>query len=222
MTTSSKREAAFIGRITAGITHELRNILAIIKETSGLVEDLLAMCERGQAPDRERTETALGTIRQQVTRGVDLIQHLNRLAHTPDEAVVSASLNQHTAQIAALTQRFARQKGALLSARAAEADAMVRTDPLALQMALFAAIECGLKHLPARGELTLEPAMNGKSAVVEFLCREQGGESPAALGAMIRSDDWRDVSTFVDGFGWSMEADESAGCFRLALTDMES
>ena len=32
-------EIVFFGKITAGITHEMKNVLAIIKESSGLVED---------------------------------------------------------------------------------------------------------------------------------------------------------------------------------------
>ena len=37
------RDALFMGRMTAQATHEMQNILATIRESSGLMEDLLAM-----------------------------------------------------------------------------------------------------------------------------------------------------------------------------------
>ena len=41
MSTTENREAAFIGLITAGATHELRNVLAIVKESTGLIADIV-------------------------------------------------------------------------------------------------------------------------------------------------------------------------------------
>ena len=41
MSTSGSREAAFIGKITASATHEIRNVLAIVKESAGLIDDLM-------------------------------------------------------------------------------------------------------------------------------------------------------------------------------------
>ena len=38
-TDTDKRQVAFFGRMTAGITHEMKNVLAIIKESSGLMQD---------------------------------------------------------------------------------------------------------------------------------------------------------------------------------------
>ncbi len=34
-------EAAFFGKINAGISHDINNILAIIRESSGLLTDLM-------------------------------------------------------------------------------------------------------------------------------------------------------------------------------------
>jgi hypothetical protein len=39
------RKAAFMGRITAGVTHEMKNVLAIIKESAGLMEDFLKISQ---------------------------------------------------------------------------------------------------------------------------------------------------------------------------------
>lgn len=38
-------EIRFMGRITAGITHEMRNVLAVIRESAGLIQDLMEKCQ---------------------------------------------------------------------------------------------------------------------------------------------------------------------------------
>ena len=47
-------QLASIGKLMAGLSHEFKNHLAIIKELNGLIEDLLLLEEPGQSPDSER------------------------------------------------------------------------------------------------------------------------------------------------------------------------
>jgi len=49
MTQFRQTEIAFFGRITAGVTHELKNVLAIVNESSGLMQDLLALSKEAPA-----------------------------------------------------------------------------------------------------------------------------------------------------------------------------
>ena len=54
MVETDLREVAFLGRITAAFTHEMKNVLAIIKESAGLMEDLLALSQEAAFPHRDR------------------------------------------------------------------------------------------------------------------------------------------------------------------------
>ena len=38
-------QLAYLGKLMAGLSHELKNHLAIIKESNGLIEDLLSLEE---------------------------------------------------------------------------------------------------------------------------------------------------------------------------------
>ena len=73
---------AFLGRTTAGVTHELQNVLAIIKESSGLMRDLIFLSDETSDHSRDRFQRSFQTIDNQVNRGVQLLNNLNRLAHT--------------------------------------------------------------------------------------------------------------------------------------------
>jgi len=43
-----KKELEFFGKITACISHELNNVLSIINEYTGLLEDLMLTCGDGK------------------------------------------------------------------------------------------------------------------------------------------------------------------------------
>ena len=68
----------FFGSTTASVSHELKNALAIIKESAGLLNDYMTMIDKGRpiTPDRLRTVTA--RIEGQVQRSDQLIRSLNR------------------------------------------------------------------------------------------------------------------------------------------------
>ena len=73
----SEKEIAFIGKITAGVTHEINNALASIKEISGLMEDLISMSSTDSFPHQEKFLKVLPKIREQVQRSVKLTTQLN-------------------------------------------------------------------------------------------------------------------------------------------------
>ena len=79
------KEIAFMGKITAGITHEMNNVLATIKESGGLMEDIFALCRDQQIPHQDKFTRSLTTIKEQVKRGVELSTRLNRFAHSMDD-----------------------------------------------------------------------------------------------------------------------------------------
>lgn len=53
MKENENSEIVFFGKITAGITHEMKNVLAIIKESSGLMEDLILLRPEDDFPHKE-------------------------------------------------------------------------------------------------------------------------------------------------------------------------
>jgi hypothetical protein len=67
-----------------------------------------------------------------------------------------------------LSRRFARPKNITLTVQAADASVIVQTDPLGLQMALFAGIETCLSVLPPDSTLRLRSRTAGAEAAVDF------------------------------------------------------
>lgn len=165
------REVAFLGRITAAFTHEMKNVLAIIKESAGLMEDLFFLGQEVPFPHRDRLIRCLTTIQAQTKRGVELSGRLNRFAHSPDEAVATVDLNAMLEQIVLLSERFARLKGIALSLNPHEAALNVLVSPMGLQMVLFECLERCWESMGPGGNVNVSVAPKGKEAVVTFCCQ---------------------------------------------------
>jgi hypothetical protein len=70
-----------MGRLTASAMHEIQNVLAGVKESAGLMDDLLAMTKEKDCPNRDKFRKVVASILDLVERGVRLSSEVNRLGH---------------------------------------------------------------------------------------------------------------------------------------------
>ncbi|WP_457575007.1 histidine kinase [Desulfolithobacter sp.] len=85
---------AFFGKITASLTHEMKNALAIVNVNSGLLEDYMLMAENGMEVDPKRLQGLAVRIARQVERTDDLVSRLNAFAHSVDHPSQEVDLAQ--------------------------------------------------------------------------------------------------------------------------------
>ena len=187
MKTEKYPEAAFLSAMTASTTHEARNVLAIIKESAGLVEDLMQLYTARGSLDPEKVHRALERIELQVKRGADLLTTLNRLAHTLDQDRSTVELNQEVEQLVRLSQRFVRQKDQRVEAERGPEERHLVVNALHLHMTLHGALMCCLEELPPGSTITVGTKEDGGFTVAEF-------QSP---GGRVAPEPW------AEGSGWS-------------------
>jgi signal transduction histidine kinase len=155
MSEAGGREAAFVGRITAGATHELRNVLAIVKESAGLLEDLLELGARRGELDVGRIRQAVSRIDAQVARGAELLGALNRFAHAMDRTEEGVDLGHHVEQMALLARRFVRRGERELRVRPGPEGVTIQANGLAVHMSLVAAVEWCAEQVPVGGSVVV-------------------------------------------------------------------
>lgn len=131
---------SFFGAITASLSHEINNSVAIITELSGLQEDLLAGAEQGRPIDNNKMLELSQKITSQVKKGRELIKRLNRFAHTVDNAITDYDLKEALEQLTELAQRFAFLKGVHLQIGLENESARIRGNVFGLQQAVFICI----------------------------------------------------------------------------------
>ncbi len=83
---------AFFGRVSALISHELKNILATISETAGLLEDLVELAGEGRRLDPGELRSCSRTIIEEIQRGYATIGLLNAFAHSADQPLQEVDL----------------------------------------------------------------------------------------------------------------------------------
>ncbi len=169
MNTELINDAAFMGKVTAGVTHELKNLLAIIKEYAGLMEDLMGLPACQGIPNRDRFVKALGSIMDQVQRGTNLLTHLNKFAHNADTEVSSVPLTDLVENLNALSERFLRQRAIALKLVAMEgANRPFGTSPIALQRLIFTILMEFARVLPHGTTLYLDIGTGPTVAYLKF------------------------------------------------------
>ena len=179
------KEVVFFGKITAGITHEMKNVLAIIKESAGLMEDIISLSPEGSIPHEEKIQTSLARIKNQIIRGVGLTDRLNRFAHSPDESPAKVDLIEMVERLIALSERFVRQKNVVLRMSAQKKSGLqmnIVTHPVLLQMALFECFQCCLDVMPSGSEITIEFQKNREKNAIKITCESHVEDGIASSG----------------------------------------
>ena len=101
----------FFGKMSASISHELKNVLAIINENAGLLEDFCIMADRGIAFNPERLKRMSTAVKNQISRGDIILKNMNRFAHTIDKTFAPVALNEVVELLLAVTGRLAAMRG---------------------------------------------------------------------------------------------------------------
>lgn len=82
----------FFGKVTASISHELKNILAIISETAGFLNDLAELAKQGKELKLSLLESCSNSIIEEIQRGFTTIRQMNRFSHSVDVSVMEVDL----------------------------------------------------------------------------------------------------------------------------------
>ncbi len=178
--------AAFMARLTAGATHDLRNVLAVVKESAGLVEDLMAAA-KGGPPDREKVSWALDRIRRQVARGAELATALNRVMHGLDRAEERVPLHEALHNITLLAQRFARLNNRSIALDEVADELAVTCNALELYLGITTTLQWCVEQVPEGGTVLVraEPGDDGPVLRIEG---EPAAESPFSAGPAALAD----------------------------------
>lgn len=218
MNASGSKEAAFMGKITAGVTHELKNVLAIIKESAGLMQDLMALSGDASFPLRDKFSKVLTNIGDQVVRGVDLTGRLNTFAHLPDATMSGLDLNEVAHQVICLSQRLARLRGISVGVQPHERSVIIVTDPLKIQMLLFQCIELLVNIVGTGTTINLRPLQHGEGeATVEFSSTGNNETSPDNAVDLAALPEWVELQASALTVNGRIEPGNPPAWFRVAL-----
>lgn len=126
----------FFGKITASLSHDLKNIFAAIKECSGLMDDILELNPNEGFKQKERFRNAINAVLQQINRGDSLATYLNKFSHLADKESDTMNLQDLLNLMLSLHERFIRVKQAHVSLIPPTSPFLVTTSAFDLLMLL--------------------------------------------------------------------------------------
>ena len=195
--------AGFIARMAAGTTHEFRNILAIVGESAGLIQDVVQASGSAGVVSGESVLRAVRRIEKQVARGADLVSALNGLAHALDHESELLDLAEQARHAAVLCRHWLASADRRVTV-SAEAVLQVQANRLQLCQVLAAAIECAAPIAPAGSELLVSIALHHDRAALRLRC-----ESARAVAAPLAGTaEWDRLAGAAAAIGASVEAAE--------------
>ncbi len=101
----------FFGEMSASISHEIKNVLAIVNENAGLLQDMVMMIEKGMPLSPERLSGLAQSIVRQVKRGDRIVKDMNRFAHSADHPLETVDIGEVIHFICVLAARRIAMKG---------------------------------------------------------------------------------------------------------------
>jgi len=206
-----KEELAFFAEIGAGVSHEMRNILAIIGQNAGLLDDPLALARRGKLRDPEKLKQVAARIARQVDKGIEAMERFSRFAHAADERRASVDVAALVENVTALARRHVRYDGGSLETELPDEPLPVTTNPFSLQHALFTSIQMVRQCTEKGAALTVKMANKGTAAVLVV-------SAAAASGNDRLSRRLDELSVVTDELEGSVETSSADGVLSLILT----
>ena len=145
---------AFFGRINASISHELKNVMAVISETAGLLNDIAGMASAGTSVDPEMLKNSTQSIMEEIQRGFDTVRQMNRFAHSVDVPVDSVNLVELLDLMRKLTGYLA-YAGKISLKPCADPQPVALTSPFILQEIIYQALVSSFKNSGPGAEIAV-------------------------------------------------------------------
>jgi len=159
---------AFFGGIVAGQSHEITNVLNIINELAGLERDLLEGAAAGRPVDIEKLLEITDKIEAQVRRGVIIVSHVSRFAHSTDLPVAVFDLGEVLEEVLFLAERIARLGRAELSSELPAKPISMEGSPFRVQQVVFTCIDIVLAALSGERRIALACRDDGDGAEISI------------------------------------------------------
>jgi signal transduction histidine kinase len=195
----NNEDLAFFGKVNASISHELKNILAIISEAAGLLQDLTEMAAKGQKVEFEMLQTCSQDIVEEIQRGFATIKQMNTFSHSVDTPLKSVNLIEVLKLMINLAG-FLSFAGKVRFNPPPDEELIVSTCPFRLQNLVYHTLVFAFKSVGADGEIqvAVQRETNGRARIVfSGLGTKAGLPFPSAetnelaksIGAEIRQSD---------------------------------
>lgn len=182
-------ELRFFGRVTASVTHQIKNELAVINETGNLIGEIMAMAEQGREFDPGRIRELAQRVVKRVENSNRVVKMLNKFAHSAESVEDRADGLGTLELMAGLYEWQAGFKkiGLNLEPFPGEEPPQVGVNPFLLERILWNALEAAVEESPTGGRVGLSLEGSGEKPLMRLRGEFAKPPAPSAPELMTRA-----------------------------------
>ena len=150
----------FFGKVSASIAHEIKNVLAIINENAGLLEDLTFAAQKGTAIDPDRLNRVCKQFNKQILRADNIIKNMSRFAHSVDRFDAQVDLHELAMLVGNLATRLAAMRKLSIVVEPPSSPVIVKSNPFVVQNLIWLCLEFTFGATTEGGTLRLAAERN--------------------------------------------------------------
>lgn len=181
-------------KISAAISHEIKNTLSIINENAGLLEDYAQMAEQTGGLPLDRVLSITQTIAKQVDRSNIIMKNLNRYAHSGDTSLAHANLQETLSLVAALASRQAAMNE-IRTTIECPPNIAIHTHLISLESLIYLTLLTLYENCTAGSTVTVAALAEKENIVIHFQIEEKNVLPPG----MFPNDDQQLLAEQIGG-----------------------
>ncbi len=198
-----QKHMAFIGKVLAYFPHSIRNRLATIRESTGLIGDLLGQEDQWSEDDREKFTGILSTIENQVNILARKSQYLDRFAQRMGKTFTTLDLREVVEEVVSFSSRFAHLYQVSLKLDAAKTLPSLYSDPLRIYFLVSIMINDMLEWVERGGKVIVRVEQIDNEVLIKV--QGHGTLDTVAPSPEGRGQYWSTGQQVVDDLGGRLE-----------------
>jgi signal transduction histidine kinase len=159
---------ASIGTLAAGVAHEINNPLAIIRESSGWMKQLLAKKELEDVPRRQDLENALDKIEKSIERASRITHQLLGFARKPEYAISEVNLTELMQEAIQLIEHETKKRNIAIIHKTASSPVTIWSAPSQLRQAFLNLLTNAAHAIDLDGSITIDIEDIGEQLAVRI------------------------------------------------------
>ena len=149
------------------ISHELKNILAIISESLGLIDELIELSDSGMKLDPGKLRSLSRSVIEEIERANSIIRSMNSFAHSVDEFITEVDINRIIALIIEIIKLNPSSKKIKILFEGTD-QLMLQTSPFFLGILIHRAIDFACLCTGPEKKITISALQNTDEVKIVF------------------------------------------------------